>query len=233
MKRGQYNFMIKSFEGVIVINAAVGEVQALNSIKNPYLEQITGPQSSSTDIVHYNTYWSNTPKILDYRPTGNGYVAVISPSSNSALSPGKSIMRRSDVTYQFDMMNTGPLPKDIAGTFAGGRYSEGIVTSADEIFYRGGEAISPEGSFFTFEPAESIAGVRIDSAVKPQWLDKNGVLTGVSNVDSLIEARFPVGTKYYYGPSGSQGGVYVGGNTQIFIPNARRIGYFKVIKKLK
>jgi RHS repeat-associated protein len=44
MKRGQYNFMIKSFEGVIVIYGAVGEVQALNSsrnvIKNPYLEQI-------------------------------------------------------------------------------------------------------------------------------------------------------------------------------------------------
>jgi hypothetical protein len=88
MKRGQYNFMIKSFEGVIVINAAVGEVQALNSLKNPYLEQITGPQSSSTDIVHYNTYWSNTPKILDYRPTGSGYVVVTSTSGGNALTSG-------------------------------------------------------------------------------------------------------------------------------------------------
>jgi hypothetical protein len=237
MKRGQYNFMIKSFEGVIVIHAAVGEVQVLNSsrniIRNPYIEQIEGLPTSSTDIVHYDTYWSNTPKVLDYRPTGSGYVAVISPSSSSALSPGKSIMLRSDVTYQFDMMNPGPLTNDVAGTFAGGKYSEGIVQSG-QIFYRGGDAAHPGGSFFSFNPPKSIAEVRIESAVKPQWINPStGVLKGKSPVNSLISAEFPVGTKFYYGPAAYQEGIYMGGSMQIYVPDASQIGVFKVLGKLK
>jgi RHS repeat-associated protein len=237
MKRGQYNFMIKSFEGVIVIYGAVGEVQTLNSsrnvIKNPYLEQIEVFPTSSTDIVHYDTYWSNTPKVLDYRPTGSGYVAVISPSSSSALSPGKSIMLRSDVTYQFDMMNPGPLTNDVAGTFAGGKYSEGIVQSG-QIFYRGGDAAHPGGSFFSFNPPKSIAEVRIESAVKPQWINPStGVLKGKSPVNSLISAEFPVGTKFYYGPAAYQEGIYMGGSMQIYVPDASQIGVFKVLGKLK
>jgi RHS repeat-associated protein len=93
MKRGQYNFMIKSFEGVIVIHTLTGEVQTLNSssrniIKNQYAEQIEGLPTSSTDIVHYDTYWSNTTKVLDYRPTGSGYVAVTSTSGGNVLTSG-------------------------------------------------------------------------------------------------------------------------------------------------
>lgn len=81
-----------------------------------------------------------------------------------------------------------------------------------------------------------VARTRIDNAVKPHWIDPStGAITGASPINSAISARFPVGTKYYYGPVGNQGGVYLGGqdNIQIFIPNARAIGTFTPIKPLK
>jgi RHS repeat-associated protein len=131
--------------------------------------------------------------------------------------------------FTYDAMNPGPLPDKIAGTFAGGRYSEG-VTESGQIFYKGGDAANPGGSFFNFEPPASRAQVYIDNAVKPQWIDTAGALTGKSETNSLITAEFPPGTKYYYGPVSSQGGVYVGGpdKMQIFVPDARRIGVFTV-----
>lgn len=126
-------------------------------------------------------------------------------------------------------MNPGPLPDRIAGNFAGGKYSEGITKPGD-VFYKGGDVANPEGSYFNFDPPTSRAHVYIDNAVKPQWLDETGALTGKSDINSLITAEFPPGTKYYYGPVSSQGSVYVGGpnNIQIYVPNARNIGIFTV-----
>lgn len=83
---------------------------------------------------------------------------------------------------------------------------------------------------------QSVAQARIDNAVKPYWIDPvTGAKTAASPINSIISAQFPAGTTYYYGPVGSQGGVYLGGQNsiQIFIPNARAIGTFTPIKPLK
>ncbi|MHC5218145.1 hypothetical protein ACYSNR_15905 [Enterococcus sp. LJL128] len=68
-------------------------------------------------------------------------------------------------------------------------------------------------------PPNSVAEVRINSAVKPQWFDKNGALTGTSTIDTVYKIEIPTGTTIYKGPVGTQGGIYQGGlnNDQVFI----------------
>jgi hypothetical protein len=49
----------------------------------------------------------------------------------------------------------------------------------------------------------------IDNAVDPAW----------GNTDSRVSTVVvPAGTKVYVGPAASQGGVWVGGKTQVYIP---------------
>jgi hypothetical protein len=137
--------------------------------------------------------------------------------------------------YTFDAMNPGPLPDAVAGTFAGGRYSVGTVQPAQR-FFKAGDASNPGGSFFSFDIPQSVAQTRIDNAIKPFWIDPStGAITGSSPINSVINAQFPLGTPYYFGPVGTQGGIYLGGKDriQIFILNARSIGTFTPIGPLK
>jgi len=63
-----------------------------------------------------------------------------------------------------------------------------------------------------------VANVRIDSAVKPQWIDpRTGVLTGTSTINSVYAVEMPAGTTIYVGPAGYQGSIYLGGFEQIFV----------------
>src|SRR5271165_7411259 len=63
--------------------------------------------------------------------------------------------------YTYNAINPGLLLDRIAGTFAGGRYSEG-VTQSGQLLYKAGDAANPGGSFFNFDPPTSIAQTRID-----------------------------------------------------------------------
>ena len=80
----------------------------------------------------------------------------------------------------------------------------------------------------------SIANVRIDTAVKPQWLNDYGILTATSPINSVYKVKIPAGTKIYYGPVGSQGGVYLGGSDkiQIFVEQPWKNPFVEVIKEL-
>ena len=52
--------------------------------------------------------------------------------------------------------------------------------------YRAGNPQNPYGRCFTSEPLASVFNVRIDTAVKPQWIDPiTGELTGESVVDTV------------------------------------------------
>jgi len=65
-----------------------------------------------------------------------------------------------------------------------------------------------------------VAQVRIDTAVKPQWIDdKTGALTGTSPINTVFSFKIPKGSIAYEGPVGNQGGIYVGGPSinQIFV----------------
>lgn len=117
--------------------------------------------------------------------------------------------------YRYNMIeNPGPLVDVVdnpAKNFYGERYNVNILKE-DTIFYRAGQAGKPLGQWFTTEAPESVAKVRIDTAVKPQWIDRaTGELTGVSIVDTVYAIKVPKGTTVYTGPIGPQGGAYCGG----------------------
>ena len=123
--------------------------------------------------------------------------------------------------YSYNMIeNPGPLPEineTAAKSFASGKYNVKILEE-DTVFFRAGNSDSPLGQYYTRDIPESVIKVRIESAVKPQWIDRDtGALTGTSELTDIYATKFPKGTVYYEGPTGSQGGVYIGGKEQIFI----------------
>ena len=95
-----------------------------------------------------------------------------------------------------------------------------VVTLQDDvILYRTGDSTGNQlGQYFTETPPTSVAQVRIDLAIKEQWIDPStGVLTGTSVIDSYYTIKIPKGTTIYVGPADYQGGIYLGGAEQIFI----------------
>lgn len=141
-------------------------------------------------------------------------------------------------SYQYNSMtNPGPLAEIRgvpAGNFYGGRYNV-VVLDSDIVFYRAGEYGKPLGQWFTAQPLDSIAQVRIDLAVKPQWINPStGVLEGTSRINCIYAIKIPRGTTIYMGPVGYQGGAYLGGlNTeQIFISQPWNISGVEVTSVL-
>ena len=126
--------------------------------------------------------------------------------------------------YKYNMVeDPGPLAEmdnNPAQNFYGGRYNAETLTQ-DTVYYRAGDSGGrPLGQYYTTEPPTSAAQVRLDTAVKPQWIDpKTGVCTGTSPVNTVYAVNIPAGTTVYTGPVGPQGGAYMGGPDiiQIFI----------------
>lgn len=141
-------------------------------------------------------------------------------------------------TFAYNMVtNPGPLALlrgNPAANFAGGRYNAVTLTD-DLVLYRGGQAgggRNAYGQWFTNTPPTSRAQVHIDSAVKRFWTDpKTGALTGESSVDTIYSLKIPKGTTIYQSPVGYQGGIYVGGGQQIFVPEPWLIKGVKVLSE--
>ena len=117
--------------------------------------------------------------------------------------------------YQYNLIeNPGPLaeiPNLPIKNFYGGRYNVEVLQE-DRIMYRAGNAENPYGRWFTSEPPASVANVRIDTAVKIQWIDpKTGVWESSPYIDYVYAIKVPKGTTVYTGPVGPQGGAYMGG----------------------
>ncbi len=152
------------------------------------------------------------------------------------------------INYDYNMIeNPGPLAElkdNPASNFVSGKYNIKVLEE-DTILYRsgkkGGLTIAGQeknalGQWFTREPAESVAKVRIDSAVKAQWIDpKTGVLTGTSPIESTYAIKIPKGTTIYEGPVGYQGSSYLGGEScnQIFVSEPWKITELEVLKESK
>ena len=121
----------------------------------------------------------------------------------------------SGTKYTYNMIeNPGPLANmddNPAKNFYGGKYNATTLTQ-DTVFYRAGKEGVPYGQWFTTTPSKSVAQVRIDLAVKPQWINPaTGVLDGTSVINMNYGIKIPAGTTIYSGPVGYQGGVYLGG----------------------
>ena len=146
-----------------------------------------------------------------------GGYAVASAASKFSLNKVSTNPRE----YSYNMIeNPGPLleiNETAAKSFASGKYNVKILEE-DTVFFRAGNSDSPLGQYYTRDIPESVIKVRIESAVKPQWIDRDtGVVKGTSELTDIYATKFPKGTVYYEGPTGSQGGVYIGGKEQIFI----------------
>ena len=124
--------------------------------------------------------------------------------------------------YEYNMIeNPGPLPEinpRAAGSFASGQYNVRVLEE-ETIYYRAGDSTKDGfGEYFTKEPPTSVAQVRIDLAVKEQWVNPaTGEWEGASYIDCYYAVKFPPGTVIYEGPAAYQEDMYIGGAEQIYI----------------
>jgi hypothetical protein len=123
------------------------------------------------------------------------------------------------ITGRFDALKSGPLKYKLAETFAGGRYQE-VELQEDIVLYRAGISGKGKdfGEFFSRERPTSIAQVRVDKAILPEWRDG-----AKSPINAAFGIKIPKGTKIYIGKTGSQGGMHVGGTEQIIVPESWNI----------
>lgn len=110
------------------------------------------------------------------------------------MCPGNVLISK-DI-FSFNMVeNPGPLASmngNSASNFASGKYSMTILED-DLILYRAGKSGGGKngfGQWVTREPISSEAQARLDLAVKPQWKDANGILTGESPIESVMLLEF-------------------------------------------
>ena len=124
---------------------------------------------------------------------------------------------------------TGAQPKwlnmETASTFKYGIYRSGYSNDEMLLNRAGDTGIQKEfGGFWSHDAPTSVAQVRNDKAILPQWYDKNGVVTGTSPLSSGYSATFEKGTPMYSGQvapqRGLDGTLYSGGTQQVHIPNS-------------
>ena len=127
------------------------------------------------------------------------------------------------VTSNFSAIEPGPLAENLAGTFAGGRYTT-VTLQNDTILYRAGTANQPLGQFFSLEKPTGVLQTRIDKAVLPEW--PGG---GTSPIDTSFTVKIPAGTQVHVGEVGTQGGFYISGTQQIDVPKPWTINGVQVI----
>ena len=186
--------------------------------------------------LHYNRFRYYAPDEGCYvhqdpiRLAGGTNVSAYAPNAVNWIDPFGLAC-----SYEYNAVeNPGPLAEmrgTPASNFAGGKYNASVL-GEDTIFYRAGTADKPLGQWFTRAPPQSVAQVRIDSAVRPQWIDPStGSLTGTSPIDTVHAINIPAGTTVYEGPVGYQGGPYLGGQdvNQTFISQPWNIDGVNVI----
>jgi RHS repeat-associated protein len=113
----------------------------------------------------------------------------------------------------FSAIHPGPLPPNVAETFAGGRYGERVLQD-ETVFYkvhggRSGPIGRGGGTFVSPNPQVGGTQSQIDLALRPEW---GNTATKVTRI------RVPAGTVVYEGLVSSQGGPWVGGRSQVYIP---------------
>jgi filamentous hemagglutinin len=127
------------------------------------------------------------------------------------------------VVGNFSAIEPGPLTDNLAGTFAGGRYTT-VTLQNDTILYRAGTADQPLGQFFSLDPPTGVLQTRIDKAVLPEW-----PAGGTSPIDTYFAVKIPAGTQVHIGEVGTQNGFYIGGTQQVVVPKPWTIPDVQVI----
>ena len=211
---------------IISVKNVINPRKLDSDFQSTYKSVVNGPISktqSYLDIYNKNNYLQIQPNQFTYT----------NPSPKIDVTTTTKATVNSKYTYNM-VENPGPLAEinqGAASTYRSGMYNVTKLES-DTILYRSGKAGGGKnalGQYFTREPGTNIEG-RIDSAVKAQWIDpKTGVLTGSSPLETVYGIKIPKGTTIYEGPAGYQGGIYLGGGNQIFVPEPWKINGVEVI----
>ena len=169
------------------------------------------------ELSHTTIFKNSDDIVLGEKALSNVEVNKLDDVAEVVESDIPSVIYGTDdiAKYQYNLIeNPGPLaeiPNLPIKNFYGGRYNVEVLQE-DRIMYRAGNAENPYGRWFTSEPPASVANVRIDTAVKIQWIDpKTGVWESSSYIDYVYAIKVPKGTTVYTGPVGPQGGAYMGG----------------------
>ena len=169
------------------------------------------------ELSHTTIFKNSDDIVLGKKALSNVEVNKLDDVAEVVESDIPSVIYGTDdiAKYQYNLIeNPGPLaeiPNLPIKNFYGGRYNVEVLQE-DRIMYRAGNAENPYGRWFTSEPPASVANVRIDTAVKIQWIDpKTGVWESSSYIDYVYAIKVPKGTTVYTGPVGPQGGAYMGG----------------------
>ena len=190
-----------------VVKKVVESVENNLRFQGQYYDKETG--------LHYNRhryYDPQTARFINQDPIGlvggnNNYQYV--PNPVAWVDPFGLACKEDDLA---DVANSiAKLSDDLAGTFAGGRYSSRVLEK-DMILYRAGTADRPLGQFFAKDMPISKIQTRIDKAVLPVW---PGGAT--SPIDTVFKVKIPAGTTIHTSQVGSQGGYFVGGTQQIVV----------------
>ena len=128
--------------------------------------------------------------------------------------------RRSNGIH-YTPVNSGPLKRNIAETFAGGSYTK-IVLKDDAVFYRvyGGDA-GKVGRYMTRTPQNGGMQTQIDLALVPDW---------GNTAEYITKVVVPKGTIIYEGRAALQAinggaGQLLGGGNQIYIPEVNPLWF--------
>lgn len=133
------------------------------------------------------------------------------------------------IVGEYDAMRPGPLgdtQNSPAATFSGGRYVA-IELDRPVTLYR---AYAPEtsrelGGFWSQTKPQGMLQAQIDSALRPEWGQMQDAPWRVQ-ATRWVEVEVPAGTRIYVGevanqsfidPNTGQGGVWVGGTSQVMI----------------
>ena len=155
-------------------------------------------------------------------PTGDGLKVIGKAKGTTPASTYKKIVDQvsGKILDEADALNPGALGDELKGlaeTFSGGRYAT-IELDRPLIAYRAwtpGQS-NEFGAFWTLEKPQGSLQSRIDSALLPEWGKVRGTAFNAQATHySVIE--IPAGTKIHIGEIGSQGGMWVGGKSQLLI----------------
>jgi hypothetical protein len=115
------------------------------------------------------------------------------------------------------------LQRSVAATFAGGRYTT-VQLEKPMVVYRAwapGTNSKEFGGYWSLEKPQGSLQTAINSALKPEWShlrDINGKeLPGRVQATKWVSIEIQAGTQINVGQVGSQGGMWVGGGSQVVI----------------
>jgi hypothetical protein len=180
-------------------------------------------EAERSATAHANHVGPRTPAPLSINaPTGGGIKIIPTAAGSTSKSSYQKIVGQipGKVLNEADALNPGALGdelKGIAETFSGGRYATIKLDRPLTVYRAWAPGQSNEfGAFWALEKPRGSLQSRIDSALLPEWGKIRGTTFNAQATHySIIE--IPAGTTIHVGEVGSQGGMWVGGKSQLLI----------------